>query len=228
MIPSFLRPGLCWALLAVATAAGANDRPRAREKDPLRGLDYRLVGPFIGGRVSRAAGVPGDPRTYYAATASGGVWKSTTAATSGSPSSTISPTRVDRLHRRGAVRPERRLRRLRRGQHPRQRRRRQRHLQVRRRAARPGHTSGSRKARSARMVVHPTQPRRRLRGRARPRVRAQPRARRLSHDATAARPGSRSSRRTPTPARSTCALDPDEPERSSSPGCGRRGAGPGS
>ena len=37
---------------------------------------YRLVGPFAGGRVSRACGVPGDPLTYYAATASGGVWKS--------------------------------------------------------------------------------------------------------------------------------------------------------
>src|SRR6188768_2299212 len=39
-------------------------------------LKYRLVGPFAGGRVSRACGVPGDPLTYYAATASGGVWKS--------------------------------------------------------------------------------------------------------------------------------------------------------
>ena len=42
----------------------------------LAGLSYRLVGPPAGGRVSRVAGVPGDPFTYYAATASGGVWKS--------------------------------------------------------------------------------------------------------------------------------------------------------
>src|SRR5206468_5870180 len=33
-------------------------------------------GPAAGGRVSRACGVPGDPLVYYAATASGGVWKS--------------------------------------------------------------------------------------------------------------------------------------------------------
>src|SRR6266550_472462 len=39
-------------------------------------LKYRQVGPFAGGRVSRACGVPGDPLTYFAATASGGVWKS--------------------------------------------------------------------------------------------------------------------------------------------------------
>ncbi|MBA3948768.1 MAG: glycosyl hydrolase, partial [Acidobacteria bacterium] len=42
---------------------------------------YRLIGPAAGGRVSRAAGVPGDPSTYYAATASGGVWKSSDGGT---------------------------------------------------------------------------------------------------------------------------------------------------
>src|SRR6476620_9700771 len=41
-----------------------------------KALKYRSIGPAAGGRVSRAAGVPGDPATYYAATASGGVWKS--------------------------------------------------------------------------------------------------------------------------------------------------------
>src|SRR5437762_7823098 len=44
--------------------------------DELKSLKYRLIGPAVGGRVARAAGVPGDPLTYYAATASGGVWKS--------------------------------------------------------------------------------------------------------------------------------------------------------
>jgi photosystem II stability/assembly factor-like uncharacterized protein len=40
-------------------------------------LKYRLLGPFDGGRVSRVAGIPGDPSTYYLASAAGGVWKST-------------------------------------------------------------------------------------------------------------------------------------------------------
>jgi photosystem II stability/assembly factor-like uncharacterized protein len=42
-----------------------------------KALKYRLIGPAAGGRVSRVAGVPGDPSTAYAATAAGGVWKTT-------------------------------------------------------------------------------------------------------------------------------------------------------
>ncbi|HEV3437648.1 MAG TPA: hypothetical protein VG122_09815, partial [Gemmata sp.] len=48
----------------------------ADEPKDFAAMKYRLVGPFAGGRVCRACGVPGDPLTYYAATASGGVWKS--------------------------------------------------------------------------------------------------------------------------------------------------------
>lgn len=54
----------------------------AEEKGPVKAppqfekLKYRSIGPSVGGRVSRVAGVPGDPYTYYAATAAGGVWKS--------------------------------------------------------------------------------------------------------------------------------------------------------
>jgi len=41
----------------------------------LKGMQYRLVGPFRGGRVLAVAGIPGDPQTYYFGAASGGVWK---------------------------------------------------------------------------------------------------------------------------------------------------------
>jgi len=60
-------------ILASIPALAADDDPG---EDPLRGLEYRLIGPSAGGRVSRVAGVPEDPLTYYAATAAGGVWKS--------------------------------------------------------------------------------------------------------------------------------------------------------
>ena len=57
----------------------SQQKDQAKQKGPaeLKGLKYRLLGPGWGGRVSRAAGVSGDPNIYYAASASGGVWKST-------------------------------------------------------------------------------------------------------------------------------------------------------
>jgi photosystem II stability/assembly factor-like uncharacterized protein len=65
-------------LLAASSLTAAPASPPARLQDPpeIGGLKYRSIGPAWGGRVSRVTGVPGDPRVYYAATASGGVWKS--------------------------------------------------------------------------------------------------------------------------------------------------------
>jgi photosystem II stability/assembly factor-like uncharacterized protein len=62
--------------LATGAATAADDEVPPKGPKELAGLRYRLVGPPAGGRVSRVSGVPGDPLTYYAATASGGVWKS--------------------------------------------------------------------------------------------------------------------------------------------------------
>jgi photosystem II stability/assembly factor-like uncharacterized protein len=61
-----------------AQAQAAKTAAEGPLKSPaeLKGLKYRSIGPAWGGRVCRVAGVPGDRRTYYAATAGGGVWKS--------------------------------------------------------------------------------------------------------------------------------------------------------
>jgi photosystem II stability/assembly factor-like uncharacterized protein len=59
-----------------AEAHPAGPDPPAKSLPELRHLKYRAVGPATGGRVDRVAGVPGDPRVYYAATAASGLWKS--------------------------------------------------------------------------------------------------------------------------------------------------------
>ncbi len=41
------------------------------------GMEYRLVGPFRGGRAGTVAGVANNPNLYYMGTAGGGVWKTT-------------------------------------------------------------------------------------------------------------------------------------------------------
>jgi len=40
-------------------------------------LEYRMIGPYRGGRSTAVAGVPDRPHTYYQGTTGGGVWKTT-------------------------------------------------------------------------------------------------------------------------------------------------------
>src|SRR5579871_5915504 len=61
-------------LVLLATALLPAQR-RGRRQAPEFG--FRFVGPQVGNRVASIAGIPGDPSTYYAGAASGGVWKST-------------------------------------------------------------------------------------------------------------------------------------------------------
>ena len=66
--------GFALALAAVSTPAFAQRRFQQQEENTFR---FRFVGPSVGNRVAAVAGVPGDPSTYYAGAASGGVWKTT-------------------------------------------------------------------------------------------------------------------------------------------------------
>jgi len=65
-------------------ANGENDEAKPEEK-AFKGMKYRMIGPFRGGRSLTAAGIPGDPTTYYFGATGGGVWKSTDAAMTWSP-----------------------------------------------------------------------------------------------------------------------------------------------
>src|SRR5579862_3303883 len=54
-----------WAFVAWACVAQAQPR-----------MQWRLVGPFRGGRALAIEGVAGDPATFYFGGVAGGVWKS--------------------------------------------------------------------------------------------------------------------------------------------------------
>src|SRR3954465_9346829 len=67
------------AAVAVVASVSAQDAAKADKPESpkaFKALKYRNIGPAAGGRVARATGVPGNPAIFYAATASGGVWKS--------------------------------------------------------------------------------------------------------------------------------------------------------
>jgi photosystem II stability/assembly factor-like uncharacterized protein len=70
--------------VAAASDADANESSKPEEK-AFKGMKYRLIGPFRGGRSLTAAGIPGDPTTYYFGATGGGVWKSTDGALTWSP-----------------------------------------------------------------------------------------------------------------------------------------------
>ena len=55
-------------------------------EDPLfKGMKYRAIGPFRGGRSLTASGIAGDPTTYYFGATGGGVWKTTDGAVTWTP-----------------------------------------------------------------------------------------------------------------------------------------------
>jgi photosystem II stability/assembly factor-like uncharacterized protein len=60
-------------VLACVVSANAQQAD-TEDEDQVR---FRFVGPKVGNRIAAVAGIPGDPSTYYAGAASGGVWKST-------------------------------------------------------------------------------------------------------------------------------------------------------
>ncbi|MGA9853544.1 MAG: glycosyl hydrolase [Gammaproteobacteria bacterium] len=66
---------LLFALTLLTPSFAATEKP---ESDPyLSALQWRLIGPFRGGRSVAVAGVASEPRTFYFGATGGGVWKTT-------------------------------------------------------------------------------------------------------------------------------------------------------
>ena len=62
-------------LLCVLGAAGA--AAQTLKDETLKGMKWRLIGPFRGGRVLAVTGVSNQPNIYYFGAVAGGVWKTT-------------------------------------------------------------------------------------------------------------------------------------------------------
>src|SRR5919108_1261767 len=70
------------AFLLVASLAGLGQvslhlqtRAQTLDDKALKGMKWRQIGPFRGGRALAVTGVAGDPETYYFGAVAGGVWK---------------------------------------------------------------------------------------------------------------------------------------------------------
>jgi len=66
-------------LAAIAISFISAPAAHAVEEGLIDGLEYRLIGPWRGGRVTAVRGVPGDDQLYYMGATGGGVWKTTNA-----------------------------------------------------------------------------------------------------------------------------------------------------
>jgi photosystem II stability/assembly factor-like uncharacterized protein len=78
---SLANAGLTNLLAETPAAASTKDLAHGILAAPLprdlySGLRWRLLGPFRGGRVAAATGVPGRPNEFYFGSVNGGVWKS--------------------------------------------------------------------------------------------------------------------------------------------------------
>ena len=62
---------------AAESSSAATQDAEGEPKSPWKALNYRLVGPFRGGRVVAVSGVVGQDNVYYFGAVAGGVWKTT-------------------------------------------------------------------------------------------------------------------------------------------------------
>jgi len=65
--------------IAIGLSLGVAELPTAAQQfdqNAYAGMQWRMIGPFRGGRVNAVSGVPGQPNTFYFGSVGGGVWKS--------------------------------------------------------------------------------------------------------------------------------------------------------
>ena len=74
-----VKSGSVLLMLLTGMAVWSLQTIAAEIETTLEGLEYRLIGPWRGGRVTTVTGVTGKPNLYYMGATGGGVWKTTNA-----------------------------------------------------------------------------------------------------------------------------------------------------
>ncbi|MER3375959.1 MAG: glycosyl hydrolase [Allomuricauda sp.] len=83
MKTSFLKIGMLVLTATLCIAPVQSQRNKKTQTTPeypkelYSSLEYRLIGPFRGGRSAAVTGVPGEPNLFYFGATGGGVWKTT-------------------------------------------------------------------------------------------------------------------------------------------------------
>jgi len=75
LLPSQLRELFSRDELSDGVGTDASEGAALVSPDLFSGLHWRMIGPFRGGRVAAATGVPGRPNEFYFGAVNGGVWK---------------------------------------------------------------------------------------------------------------------------------------------------------
>ena len=78
-----LRGLVVGCVLAAALAVSAAAQPYNEAQ--FKGMKWRDIGPYRGGRVLAVTGIPGNPFTYYFGGVAGGVWRTTDGGVSWQP-----------------------------------------------------------------------------------------------------------------------------------------------
>jgi len=64
-------------LIPLSLVAQSSNQNIVVDSSLFKSLDYRMIGPYRGGRVTTVEGIPSKPSTYYMGTTGGGVWRTT-------------------------------------------------------------------------------------------------------------------------------------------------------
>ncbi|HEX8077110.1 MAG TPA: hypothetical protein VF511_04795, partial [Chthoniobacterales bacterium] len=83
--------GFLFSFLCLFSALAAEPSPTpgaaagAIDEKLFRGMQWRQVGPFRGGRALAVEGISGEPNVYYFGAVAGGVWKTTDGGSNWTP-----------------------------------------------------------------------------------------------------------------------------------------------